>query len=429
MKITNKRLVSILLCLAMVLAVLPMAVFAADTTTVYYYNASNWSTVSVYWWGSAGSNPGWPGNTMTDLGNGYWSYEIPSDLVGKEGVIFNNANGAQTANLTMPTTGENCFNGSSWIEYTGEEIEVVIDYYLRGEMNGWDTSAKMTDNGDGTYSITMTLAAGTYQYKAAIADWSWSCPAGDNASVTVASDCDVTFVLDVAANTVVASGSGIDDSFVSTDYYVAGSAGLCGSEWSVADEANKMVESGNGVYEITYTNVAAGGYEFKVTNGSWNQSWGNPSGPNGNYVIDVEVTSDVTIVFDKETEYITVEIIADASADFPSDYIKWQLNVDANAGSETVDVRLIAGLDSLDYDNVYFVVNGTEYACEAVYASINEYGDPVAASDIFEGAAYVATYTITGVSISESIVASVIYEADGVLNETIDRIIVIPSAF
>lgn len=80
MKLTNKRLVSILLCLAMVLAMLPMAVFAAT------------------------------------------------------------------------------------------------DYYLRGSMNGWgaDDSNKMTANGDGTYSITMDLAAGTYEFKGAIADWSWS---------------------------------------------------------------------------------------------------------------------------------------------------------------------------------------------------------------------------------------------------------------
>ena len=368
MKITNKRLVSILLCLAMVLAILPMAVFAADTTTVYYYNASNWSTVSVYWWGSAGSNPGWPGNTMTDLGNGYWSYEIPSDLVGKEGVIFNNANGAQTANLTMPTTGENCFNGSSWIEYTGEEIEVVIDYYLRGEMNGWDTSAKMTDNGDGTYSITMDLAAGTYEYKAAIADWSWSCPAGDNASLTLETDDTVTFTLDVAANTVtVSSGSVVEPEPMVIESVIAVGAGsgnfLYGFEWDPAASMNAM-EGVDGVYTVTYMGVAAGTYEYKfAANGNWDISWGagceTVSGEiydawfNGNNNI-LNVTADGSVVV------LTLDLSA-------MDYVTGE---GATCSVQVIEPAVSSAPETLVLgDNAFEVVDGDTSALTSTYTA------------------------------------------------------------
>ena len=401
MKINSKRLVAVLICLAMVLAVLPMAVFAVDTVTVYYYNANSWANVAVYWWGSAGSNPGWPGENMTDLGNGYWSYEIPADLAGKEGVIFNNTTGAQTSNLTLPTDGKTCFDGANWITYTGEELDITIEYYLRGSMNSWgaDASNKMTDkgngiyeismdlaagtyeykagtsdwstavpggdnlvmtleeddtvtfvldltansltytlasgtvvvidyflrgdmnewaanddtkmidNGDGTYSITIDIATGSYEYKAATADWSFSVPGVDNAILNVTSDCAVTFVLDLAAGTLVASGDGVD-SFVSKDYFVAGQEGLCGSDWAVNDEANKMEEIAEGVYSIIFENIAAGEYQFKVTNGTWDICWGDAEGPEGNCLVTVEVESNVTITFDKETETITVDVDA-----------------------------------------------------------------------------------------------------------------------
>lgn len=427
MKFTNKRLVSILLCLAMVLAVLPMAVFAADTTTVYYYNASNWSTVSVHYWGSAlTADTTWPGVAATDLGNGYWSIEVPSDLIGKEGIIFNNTTGAQTSNLTIPTTGENCFDGSNWIVYTGEELDVTINYYLRGGMNAWgaDDSNKMTDNGDGTYSITMSLTAGTYEYKVGTADWSWGCPAQGNQTLVLDADCDVTFTLDLAANTLVATGDGIGEPpVVEYDYYVAGSAGLCGAEWDPA--GCQMTEQADGTYAITIENVAAGSYEYKITTGSWETPAYGYDG--NNMALNLEVSANVTITFDPASEYIGWDV--NYLEPVPSNYIKWQLNADANAESATADLRLLAGLDSLNYDNVYFVIDGVEYACEAVYESVNENGDPVAAADLFTGASYVAAYIVEGVAIADTeIVVSVIYEADGVLNETVERTIVVSSA-
>ncbi len=422
MKFTNKRLVSILLCLAMVLAVLPVAAFAAGTTTLYCAAPDSWTNANVYWWGSAGTNPSWPGEAMTKGADGLWYYEVPSDATN---VIFNNKvgeDGVQSSDLAMPTDDKVQFNYSAkeWVAYGSEIVVPETVYYLRGTMNGWGATDALTNNGDGTYSITVSLAAGDYMYKVGTDDWSWSCPAAD-ASLSLAEDCDVTFVLDVEAYTVTANA----DSIVVPEYtyYVAGSAGLCGAEWDPA--GCQMTEQADGTYAITIENVAAGSYEYKIATGSWDTPAYGYEG--SNMALSLEVSANVTITFDPATEYIGWEV--EYLEEVPSDYIKWQLSADVNAESATADLRLLAGLDSLDYDNVYFVIDGVEYACEAVHEYVKEYGDPIAASGIFEGASYVAAYTIEGIAIANTeIVVSVIYEADGVQTETVERTIVVSSA-
>lgn len=414
MKFTNKRLVSILLCLAMVLAILPVAAFAADTTTVYYYNATNWDSVSVYWWGSAASNPGWPGNVMTDLGNGYWSYEIPSDLLGKEGVIFNNANGAQTSNLTAPTDGKNCFTGSEWIEYTGEEIEVDIDYYLRGDMNGWDTSCQMVETADGIFTYTMDLAAGTYEYKAAIADWSWSVPA-ENATMTLDEAATVIFTLDVAANTIsweIAPKSSAPEALVLGDNayeIVAGDINALSSTYT-ATEAGILV-----------VNVSAMS-SFDEYAGEWSEVPSQYIGMqfgrmyaltvNGNPVygmpgeIEVAVGDKVEVAVQSFMGTATKLSINLSIREPGVNDVKWQLTAGTSANSNITDLRLISWVDSLDYSSVAFNVSVDGVPMDAlvvekVYTAINENGDPISASDLFgDQAAYIVTYVISEIPAS-----------------------------
>lgn len=489
MKFTSKRLVSILLVLAFALALLPVAAFAeGETVTVYYYNATNWGSVKVYFWGSASNNPGWPGYDMTDLGNGYWSYEIPADIIGKEAVIFNNGSGSQTSNLTVPASGENCFDGSNWIVYTGESIEVVIDYYLRGSMNGWtaDESNKMTKQDDGTYAITMDLAAGSYEYKAAVADWSWSCPSGANASLTLDADDTATFTLDVTANTLTVSLANAGE--ITVDYYVVGDM----NGWAQG-EAGLMTANEDGTYSVTMA-VAAGNYGYKVNNtaGEWIPGGDNLSlivledcdvtfvlntdgsitasgdgvasevvlGDNtiglGKYIFtateDGTLTVDVTTLaaYNEESgamesmnvmmasrmftlevngmtnwmftnsvevkagDVVTISLssmmISKAEATMNLSIaepgaadIKWQLNADASAEAESVDLRLISWVDSLDYSKVTFnvTIDGqtAELDCTTVYTAINADGNVISDLSIFNDyAAYFVTYTIEGLT-------------------------------
>ena len=374
----TKRLISVLICLAMVLAVLPMAVVAVGTT-LYCVAPENWTNCNVYAWvGATGeNNSGWPGVPMQKGADGVWYAEVDATF---DKVIFNNGS-AQTADLDMPVDDKVQFNyaAKAW-STRGEELEpvetsyylrgtmnnwaadannvmtknadgtysftislgagsyeykaavddwswavpqdgnlilnleeddtvtftldvdakkltytlasgtvVTVDYYLRGTMNNWaaDASNVMTKNADGTYSITMDLVAGDYTYKAGTADWSWSCP-GEDATLKVVSDCAVTFVLDVEANTLTATGSGVEEILpepMNIESIVAvgglpedaeGELGnfLNGAAWDVTSTDNVAVNK-NGVYSVVYTGVAAGTYEFKfAANGGWDISWG-----------------------------------------------------------------------------------------------------------------------------------------------------------
>lgn len=93
-----------------------------------------------------------------------------------------------------------------------------------------------------------------------------------------------------------------------SEYIVAGTSGLCGSEWDPADEANRMIDNGDGTYTIVYKDVAVGSYEFKITKGSWNENenWGVGGVNGGNVTVTVETVSDVTITFVPATGEIIV---------------------------------------------------------------------------------------------------------------------------
>ena len=85
------------------------------------------------------------------------------------------------------------------------------------------------------------------------------------------------------------------------EYYVAGVAALCGVEWSCKDANNVMTDAGNGIYTKVYSNVAAGTYSCKVTDGTWNNSWGEGG---QNYTFKVNSACDVTITFDSNAKTV-----------------------------------------------------------------------------------------------------------------------------
>lgn len=91
-----------------------------------------------------------------------------------------------------------------------------------------------------------------------------------------------------------------------SDYIVAGSSGLCGSEWDPADANNRMYDNGDGTYTITFKDVAIGSYEFKITKGSWAENWGVGGVDGGNVTINMEAVGDVTITFNANTLAIEV---------------------------------------------------------------------------------------------------------------------------
>ena len=94
-------------------------------------------------------------------------------------------------------------------------------------------------------------------------------------------------------------------------YYVAGTASLCESNWNCSDPGNKMTLNEDGLYEKLFHSVPAGNHEFKITDGTWDHSWGK-NGGSANYTFATTEVQDVTITFNASTKEINV-ILSEAT--------------------------------------------------------------------------------------------------------------------
>lgn len=90
---------------------------------VYCRNTAGWSKVNCYMWSTAlGDNGGWPGQTMTSIGDDVFQYEITSDW---NMVIFNNGSGNQTGDLTFPGDGYLYDNSTGqWEIYDNSPLKI-----------------------------------------------------------------------------------------------------------------------------------------------------------------------------------------------------------------------------------------------------------------------------------------------------------------
>ncbi|MBQ5711416.1 MAG: starch-binding protein, partial [Oscillospiraceae bacterium] len=82
--------------------------------TVFYENVDGWSIVNLYYWSE--SNTGmvqWPGVPMTLYEGNIWTGTVPAEA---QFVIFNNGDGQQTGDLTLPGNGY-LYSYSMWFPY------------------------------------------------------------------------------------------------------------------------------------------------------------------------------------------------------------------------------------------------------------------------------------------------------------------------
>ena len=180
-------------------------------TTVYCYVTQEWwtdqgATVGMYAYDDSDNvNAAFPGVRMTqsDQVPGLWSAEINPDLYNH--LIFTRMNpnddgtldwGAQTANLSVPTTATPVFvitsSTATWTPETVEgywtaysETGVYNDtqggasytYYLTGSFNQWSLGDALAMDGD---SVQITLQAGTYSFKVLTGNVTWDGAMGYN---------------------------------------------------------------------------------------------------------------------------------------------------------------------------------------------------------------------------------------------------------
>ena len=241
------------------------------------------------------------------------------------------------------------------------------NYYVAGngtegsswcDAKSWEASGSPMENG--TITFENVPAGNDYQFKITTGSWdsSWGSAnidaensnvalsdAGGNVKFSLAQASDVTISFDGSKISVTVSSPTIT-------YYVAGN-GTEGSSWCDSkswDTSGSPMENGT----ITFENVPAGNdYQFKITTGSWNPSWGGGdidnensnvalSNVNGNVKFSLAQASDVTISFDGSKISVVVTPIASAPL------------VTANAASDitSTSAKLHAAITSKGSDDI-----------------------------------------------------------------------------
>ena len=191
-------------------------------------------------------------------------------------------------------------------------------YYVAGtaELCGsaWscdDANNKMTLNAEGLYEKTFAdVPAGSHEFKVTDGTWdnSWGKNGGSvNYTFTTEKVQTVTITFNAESKEikVYLDGVAVEEPVVEQGYYVAGSGTLCGANWDPGYAANKMTLNADGLYEKTFEKVPAGTHEFKITDGSWDNSWGKDGGWD-NYSFTTTEETNVTILFNADTKAIEV---------------------------------------------------------------------------------------------------------------------------
>ena len=265
------------------------------------------------------------------------------------------ADGA-TVTLTLDLTAMDAFTGEGAkcsVTISGVDVPVPPSpsYYVAGSFNEWNCAAdgyRMTDNGDDTFSLTLSLTVGEYALKVTDGTWdnSWGGTGeGGNYEFIVVTDGEITVSFD--GETVTVTGDCLGeierDPLVIDSIHVAGSEGLVGVDWDPT--ANEMLNV-NGVYTITFENVAAGTYEFKfVANGTWDLNWASGTAiasgevqtawknALGNSSVEVaEDGSKVVLIFDSNT----MDIYTGEGATMRAEVIAPSIAMDATISGKVV---------------------------------------------------------------------------------------------
>lgn len=124
-----------------------IAALPAQAKTVFYKNTNNWNTVKAHIWnGTETAATTWPGNDMTNLGDGWYCIET-GDC---KNIQFNGGSSdKQTGDLTIPTEQKECAYNNGWNNWSGYTL------YLNHPWGGgaWGTWKEATNNYDGTFSL------------------------------------------------------------------------------------------------------------------------------------------------------------------------------------------------------------------------------------------------------------------------------------
>ena len=238
-----------------------------------------------------------------------------------------------------PTTEEPTTVEPTTEEPTTEEPAPAEDVYVitggSDWLDGWSPAVDgyvMTKQDDGTYTIDVPdVPAGTANYSLKVVkfvggdeaqkEWIGVNGTDYNCDFMQTADGDVTVTFVPETKEIKVTGDGVAPAEYPIDKITAVGSGQGGFlydiSWDPDAADNKMDETSEGVYSITFDEVAANAeYQFKfAANGGWGMNWG--------YVPESEITfgtpiaaqynANDNIVFtpESENEYVTITLTLD----------------------------------------------------------------------------------------------------------------------
>lgn len=335
-----KKLLALLCVIALLGALCVPAMAAAARVPVAADVPDDWTTAYLYAWGGSETMT-WPGVPMTEIDGWFVAYMNDDNA----NLIINNGTGSQTADLEIDPGLPVCVMADR-IDNASVEFELPIEVPAEDKMPKPAT--------DKIYAFvpagwtTVNLYAWTADASASNAGWPGvPMTQGDNglwvgeltpgyANIIVndgaAQTIDLPYnggdawVLLTAEGTeggkfkasVVYEDPGkyehpAPDQVVITTgpiptsdvWYVAGTM----NAWNCADSAYEMTPNGDGSFSYTMS-LTAGDHQLKVTNGTWDVSFGG-DGADGNYEFNVTDETNCTVKFDGSA--ISIEFGANAS--------------------------------------------------------------------------------------------------------------------
>ena len=262
-----------------------------------------------------------------------WGWSVPSGSANNT-LKLGNEDVDGTYNVTFTLNKElNALTAS--LELV-EAKKVIPECYVAGDesLTGQDWNAKtvsMTyDEETEVYTATLTaVPAGTHNMKVVYGgEWlgfdHLATPAPAN--VKEGEDEKIQFTLAEAGDVTVTyhatNGIGLTGNFAAPapKYYIAGSENLTGFNWK--ENGLQLTKDGD-LYKHTFSALAAGTYEFKVTNGTWTDPWGynnlsaayeevsqgtdGEGNPNGNIKFVTEEAKNITVTFNPATGKIILD--------------------------------------------------------------------------------------------------------------------------
>ena len=141
--------------------------------TVYFHNTDNWPEVRIHYWDTSPvvASTNWPGNELTEIGDGWFSYQFPNGVTAANVIFNNNNNGIQTNNLYRE--GDGCYVWQD-VDFTDSCVlpgikvyfkkaidsdwtdDIHIHYWNASPAQGTDWPGEQTTNlGDGWFFFQM----------------------------------------------------------------------------------------------------------------------------------------------------------------------------------------------------------------------------------------------------------------------------------